>query len=86
MDGRSIGFRVCFSVHLVLLIVEMQNQDGCPFIDHITSSREVDMKEGGFGRIVNGFDDLFSYWFFVSPSPLKSICYANPFVSNGIFF
>lgn len=55
-----------------------------PFIDHITSSRQVDMKEEAIGRIISGFDDLFSYWFFVSPSIMKSICYAYPLISKGI--
>ena len=30
-SGGSIGFRVCFSVHLVLLIVELMDYDGCCF-------------------------------------------------------
>ena len=55
-----------------------------PFIDHITSSRQVDMKEEAIGRIISGFDDQFSYWFFVSPSIMKSICYAYPLISKGI--
>lgn len=71
-------------IQLVLLIVEIQNQDGCPFIDHITPSKEVDMKKEAIGRIISEFDDLFSYWFFVSPSIMKSICYAYPLISKGI--
>ena len=55
-----------------------------PFIDHITSSRQVDMKEEAIGRIISGFDDLLSYWFFISPSIMKSICYAYPLISKGI--
>lgn len=55
-----------------------------PFIDHITSSRQVDMKKEAIGRILSGFDDQFSYWFFVSPTIMKSICYAYPLISKGI--
>ena len=71
-------------IQLVLLIVEIQNQDGCPFIDHITPSKEVDMKKEAIGRILSGFDDQFSYWFFVSPSIIKSSCFVDLLVSKGI--
>lgn len=57
-----------------------------PFIDHITSSRQVDMKKEAIGRIISGFDDLFSYWFFVSPSIIKSSCFVDLLVSNKSLF
>ena len=52
-----------------------------PFIDHITSSRQVDMKEEAIGRIISGFDDLFSY-FQRNHSSSESIVILQIAVSN----